>query len=73
MLTFMNGTTGAFVKSVTIYNANQTPYTGHAGGVSDLLTQQENGAQILLKACKFPRSLIPVTKVTQRITQYCII
>jgi hypothetical protein len=33
MLTLINGTTGALDKSVTIYNADQTPYTGHAGGV----------------------------------------
>ena len=33
ILTFMNATSGEFIKSVTIYNANQTPYTGHAGGV----------------------------------------
>ncbi len=33
MLTIIDRTNGIFVKSVTIYNADQTPYTGHAGGV----------------------------------------
>ncbi len=33
MLTIMNGSSGAFLKSMTIYNADKTPYTGHAGGV----------------------------------------
>ena len=34
MLSILNASTGALVKSVTVYNADQTAYVGHAGGVA---------------------------------------
>lgn len=33
-LTVTNATTGQYIKSVTLYNTDGTPYTGHAGGLT---------------------------------------